>query len=89
MAEENEAGVSESVVELVKYVVKSLVDNPDSMSIELGKEEDVDVINIKVEESDRGKIIGRQGRIAKAIRVLARALAIKEGNRRLLVKIVD
>lgn len=59
--------------DLVRYLVTSVVDDPDSVSVTRTDEGDSTVIQISVAADDTGKVIGRQGRIIKAIRVLARA----------------
>ncbi|MBS6610060.1 MULTISPECIES: KH domain-containing protein [Peptoniphilus] len=66
------------MVELIEYIAKSLVDDPSSVDVK--SEENGDVINItlKVASSDMGKIIGKQGRIAKAIRAIIKAVSLKE-----------
>ncbi|RVU55291.1 KH domain-containing protein [Anaerosphaera multitolerans] len=66
------------MVELVEYIAKSLVDNPDLVSISSEKENDELNIYLKVAQSDMGKIIGKQGRIAKAIRSILKAISLKE-----------
>lgn len=76
------------LTDLVEYIIKSLIDNQENLSIEVETEEEADVILVRVDEEDRGKIIGKQGRIAKAIRTIARAAAIKRGKK-VLIKIVD
>ena len=65
------------MVELVKYIVTELVD--DKNAVEIFEEEDS--IKISVAKSDMGKIIGKQGRIAKAIRIVVRAAALKNGKK--------
>ncbi|MCH5160616.1 MAG: KH domain-containing protein [Clostridiales bacterium] len=62
--------------ELVKYIVTALVDNKDEVSVD----EDGDVIVIKVAKDDMGKVIGKQGRIIKAIRSVVKAASIKQGK---------
>lgn len=66
------------MVELIEYIAKSLVDDPSSVDVK--SEENGDVINItlKVASSDMGKIIGKQGRIAKVIRAIIKAVSLKE-----------
>ncbi len=59
--------------ELIGYVVRSLVDSPDDVRIEEERSEDRVAYEISVHPDDVGKVIGRQGRIIKAIRVLLRA----------------
>jgi len=66
------------MLELVKYIVTSLVDDKDAVIV---KEDNNKRITIEVAQSDMGKVIGRQGRIAKAIRTVARSLAQKQGER--------
>lgn len=72
--------------ELVEFIVKSLVDNPDSLVITSEEEGDLVKIFIKADENDIGKIIGKQGKIAKAIRTIARSSAMKSGKK-ILVEI--
>ncbi|MDY2986146.1 MAG: KH domain-containing protein [Peptoniphilus sp.] len=69
------------MVELVEYIAKSLVDNPDSIKLE-SKETDEQIdISLYVLQSDMGKVIGRQGKIAKAIRGVLKAVSLKENKR--------
>lgn len=65
------------MLELVKFIVSSLVDNSDNISVEA----DGNSINIYATKDEIGKIIGRQGRIAKAIRTVVKAASIKENSR--------
>lgn len=67
--------------ELVEFIVKSLVDNPDSLIITSEEEGNLVKIFIKADENDIGKIIGKQGKIAKAIRTIARSSAMKSGKK--------
>ena len=68
--------------ELLTYIAKSLVDNPDDVSITERETEDGEIIfEVRVAEGDMGKIIGRQGRIVKEIRVLMRAVAQRQGKK--------
>jgi predicted RNA-binding protein YlqC (UPF0109 family) len=66
-----------SLEELLKAITAGLVDNPGAISIEVDEpdEEGVIVYHLHVDESDMGRVIGKQGRIAKAIRVVMRAAA--------------
>ena len=74
--------------EMLEMLVKSLVDNVDNVDI-TEKENGNDItLEIRVDSSDMGKIIGKQGRIAKAIRVLMKAYATKEGKK-VNVEILD
>jgi len=74
--------------ELLTYIVKNLVDNPDEVNVTERDDETETVFEIRVNSSDMGKVIGRQGRIAKEIRVLMRSVAQKQGKR-ISVDIVD
>ncbi len=58
---------------LVEVIAKSLVDNPDEVVVTETEKEDCILIELKVGSSDMGKVIGRQGRIAKAIRTVVKA----------------
>jgi hypothetical protein len=69
------------VKELVEYMVKSLVDNPEHVQIsELEGEQSV-VYEVRVAPEDMGKIIGKQGRIAKAMRTIVKAAGVKSGKK--------
>ena len=63
--------------ELVLFIAKSLVDHPDAVKVEMREEDDAFVIELTVDPSDVGKVIGKQGRIAKAIRTVVRAASVK------------
>jgi len=64
--------------ELVLDIAKALVDNPDEVKIEETIKEDEIVLTLSVSEDDMGKVIGKQGRIAKAIRTVVRSAANRE-----------
>lgn len=64
------------MVELVKFIVTGLVDKKDEVVVTMGED---NTVNIKVEKSDMGKVIGKDGRIAKAIRTIVKAAGSKEG----------
>lgn len=73
--------------ELVEYIAKSLVDNPENVSVnEVNREESI-IIELKVAPEDMGKVIGKQGRIAKAIRKVVKAAAVKQ-HKRVIVEII-
>jgi len=63
--------------ELVEYIVKSLVDLPDQVNIKETEGESITILEIEVADSDVGKVIGKEGRIANAIRTLTKAAAAK------------
>jgi predicted RNA-binding protein YlqC (UPF0109 family) len=70
--------------ELVEYIVKSLVDVPDEVSISVIEGEKSTILELRVASEDVGKVIGKQGRIAKAIRTILSASATKSGKRAVL-----
>jgi predicted RNA-binding protein YlqC (UPF0109 family) len=73
--------------ELVEIIAKALVDDPDSVQVnEIAGEQSV-ILELKVAPEDMGKVIGKQGRIAKAIRAVVKAAAAKE-NKRVVVEII-
>ena len=75
--------------ELLEYLARALVDDPDSVEVDQFEEDDGTVVlELAVGEDDYGKVIGRGGRTAQALRLLVKAAAVKE-NRRVLVDIVD
>lgn len=74
--------------ELVEYIAKALVDNPDEVSVNEIEGTQSIIIELKVAPDDMGKVIGKQGRIAKAIRTVVKAAAIKE-NKRVVVEIIQ
>ena len=66
--------------ELVEYVAKSLVDDPDAVKVEVVVEEGGTVIELHVAEDDMGKVIGRNGSVAKALRTLLKVAAARDGE---------
>ena len=74
--------------ELLIYIAQNLVDFPDEVSVTEREDETETVFELRVNPADMGKVIGRQGRIAKEIRALMRAVAGRQG-RRISVDIVD
>lgn len=74
--------------ELVSFIAKNLVDEPDSVKVETREEGDTVVISLSVAPGDMGKVIGRQGRIAKAIRTVVKAASVRE-NKKYMVDIVE
>ena len=73
--------------ELVEFMAKSLVENPDAVIVKEVEEEQSIILKLTVAPDDMGKIIGKQGRIAKAIRTVIKAVAVKQ-NKRVIVEIV-
>ena len=74
---------------LLEYLARALVDDPDAVEVERFEEEDGTVVlELAVGDDDYGKVIGRGGRTAQALRTMVKAAAVKE-QRRVLVDIVD
>ena len=74
--------------ELVEVIAKALVDDPESVVVNEREEKKTTVLEVRVAESDKGKVIGKQGRIAKAIRSVVKAAAAKE-DKKVIVDIMD
>ena len=74
--------------ELVRFIARKLVDEPDSVKVESREEGDTVVISLSVAPGDMGKVIGRQGRIAKAIRTVVKAASVRE-DKKYMVDIVE
>ena len=74
---------------LLEYLVRSLVDEPDEVSVERVEEDDGTVVlELRVAEDDAGKVIGRGGRTVAALRTVVKAAAVRDGQR-VLVDVVD
>jgi hypothetical protein len=69
-----------AAVELVDFVARSLVDHPDSVRVEAHDEDGAQVIELTVAEDDMGKVIGRNGSVAKALRTLLKVVAARDGR---------
>ena len=74
--------------ELVEVIAKALVDDPESVVVNEREEKKTTVLEVRVAESDMGKVIGKQGRIAKAIRSVVKAAAAKK-DKKVIVDIMD
>ena len=72
--------------ELVEVIAKALVENPDEVEVTESVKDDEIVVELKVAASDMGKVIGKQGRIAKAIRSVVKAAASKD-DKKVIVEI--
>ncbi len=70
--------------ELVEFMVRSLVDQPDEVTVNVIEGEKSTILELHVAEGDVGKVIGKQGRIAKAIRTILSASATRDGKRAVL-----
>ena len=74
--------------ELVEVIVKALVDHPESVNVTETEQENSILVEVRVADGDMGKVIGKQGRIAKAIRSLVKAAPSKE-DKKVIVDIVQ
>jgi predicted RNA-binding protein YlqC (UPF0109 family) len=70
--------------ELIEYIARGLASQPDDVKVTEELEDDRVVFKLEVAAEDKGKIIGRQGRVAQAMRVLLRVAAVKNGTRAVL-----
>jgi uncharacterized protein len=76
------------VKDLLQYLARSLVDQPDGVSVESFEDDDATVLELHVDPSDMGKVIGRGGRTVNSLRTVMRACASKRGMR-VFVDVVD
>ena len=76
------------MAELLEYLARGLVDDPEAVRVETAVEDDAVVLRLHVAPDDVGKVIGRQGRIARALRTVVRASSARD-RRRVLLEIVD
>ena len=74
--------------ELLTYIIQSLVDNPDKVTVDERTASGSTVFEVRVADGDMGKVIGRQGRIVRQIRVLMKAVAQRQGKK-VSVEILD
>ena len=74
--------------ELLTYMIQNLVDHPDQVSVTEREAGGETVFDVRVADGDMGKVIGRQGRIIKEVRVLMKAVAQRKGNR-VSVEVLD
>ena len=79
---------SMNLKDILSYIVENLVENPSEVSIEEVENDDTVTLQLKVAEADMGKVIGRQGRIAKEIRSVLKAAGLKD-SKKVLVDILD
>jgi hypothetical protein len=74
--------------DLVEYIAKSLVDDPENVSVSIIEGEKSTILELRVSQEDIGKVIGKHGRIAKAVRTVLSAAASKSGKR-VVLEILD
>lgn len=76
------------ILDVVKYIVEQLVENKEQIAIGLDTEKEIETITIRVAHEDTGKVIGKQGKIANAIRTVVKSIGAKTGKR-YNVEIID
>ena len=76
------------MAELLAFLARRLVDDPDAVRVEEEERDDATVLRLHVAKDDVGKVIGRQGRIARALRAIVRAGGARQ-RRRLILEIAD
>ena len=76
------------MAELLAYLARELVDDPDAVTVETEEREGALVLLLRVAPDDVGKVIGRAGRIARSLRAIVRASAVRD-DRRVLLEIVE
>lgn len=74
--------------DLLEYLAKSLVDNPAEVRVFVSETDTTVLLELSVDKDDVGKVIGKQGRIARALRTIIKASAVRDGKR-VVVEIVD
>jgi predicted RNA-binding protein YlqC (UPF0109 family) len=74
--------------ELVEFIARSLVDHPEKVEVRQVDGEKSIIVELKVDPEDMGKVIGKHGRIAKAIRTIVKASAVKQ-DKRVVVEIIE
>ncbi len=74
--------------ELLEYLARSLVDQPDDVRVDVIEGESSEILQLHVAQDDIGKVIGKQGRIAKSLRTLVKSAAVKDGKKA-IVEIID
>ncbi len=74
--------------QLLEHIARSLVDQPEQVEVRQVDSDRLIILELRVAESDMGKVIGKQGRIAKAVRTVVNAAAVKE-NKKVIVEIVQ
>ena len=70
--------------ELIEYIAQSITSNPSAVKVTQTEVDGQIVFHLEVAPEDKGKVIGRQGRVAQAMRVLLRVAAVKDGTRAML-----
>jgi predicted RNA-binding protein YlqC (UPF0109 family) len=79
--EETEQDEEDRIAELVEFIAKTLSNYPDAVKVRSEEEGSRTIITLEVDDRDKGKVIGRQGRVAQALRSLLRVAAVKQNTR--------
>ena len=74
--------------ELLEFIAKSMVTDPESVQVEVVEKENLTVLKLHVAESDMGKVIGKQGRVARAVRAIMKSVASKE-NKKVTIEFIN
>jgi len=88
VASDQAVGQEADMKDLLEYLARALVDNPDGVEVTSVEGERSVILQLRVDPDDVGKVIGKKGRIAQAMRTLVKASATKEG-RNAIVEIID
>ena len=88
MESDQATGLEADMKDLLEYLARALVDNPDGVEVTSVEGERSVILQLRVDPDDVGKVIGKKGRIAQAMRTLVKASATKEG-RNAIVEIID
>ena len=75
---------TENMSEMVEYIAKALSDNPDDVKVSTKEEDNQIIISLELNEDDKGKVIGKGGRVVESIRSLLRVAAVKSNTRAIL-----
>ena len=75
---------TENMSEMVEYIAKALSDNPDDVKVSTKENDSQIIISLELNEDDKGKVIGKGGRVAESIRSLLRVAAVKSNTRAIL-----
>lgn len=75
---------TENMSEMVEYIAKALSDNPDDVKVSTKEDDTQIIISLELNEDDKGKVIGKGGRVAESIRSLLRVAAVKSNTRAIL-----
>ena len=79
--EETEQEEEDRIAELVEFIAKTLANYPDAVKVRSEEDGNRTIITLEVDDRDKGKVIGRQGRVAQALRSLLRVAAVKQNTR--------